>query len=321
MTPSLKPVLAFVLVLLVAGTAMTIRAAAAPDDALAKGAGDLDPSEAGQLADTPGDAPEARPRPPTEGPPAPVTFTAYLSENSPPMHAEMTWRVYDGAAAPDGLYTLLHTVQDPRPTIQLRPGEYLVNVAYGKANLTKKIGVWPGKPVSEDFILNAGGLRIYATLANGPILAEHLLKFEILTDAQDQFGNRQQIMSNIRPGVVLRVNSGLYHVISTYGDGNSVIASDVVVEPGKITEAIIDHDAGKVTLKLVQHAGGEAVADTRWLISTSAGEQVKESAGAFPTHILAAGEYIATATHGDYQYRGTFKVGAGETKLVEVVME
>ena len=110
----------------------------------------------------------------------------------------------------------------------------------------------------------------------------------------------------------MRLNSGVYHIVSTYGDANSTISADVVIEPGKITEAGIDHDAGKVTFKLVLRSGGEAVADTRWTIYNSGGEVIKESAGAFPSHILAAGEYRVAAQHGDRQYAGAFAVAAGE---------
>ncbi len=113
----------------------------------------------------------------------------------------------------------------------------------------------------------------------------------------------------MRPGVVIRLNSGIYHIVSTYGDANSVVATDVVVEPGKITEAGIDHDAGKVTLKLVQRSGGEAAADTRWTVYNAVGEVIKESAGAFPTHVLAAGDYRVAAQHGDQQYAGAFTWG------------
>jgi hypothetical protein len=265
---------------------------------------------------------QSHPVPPTSGPPAPVTLTAYLSEGSAPMVSDVTWRIYAGHPAEDGGYRLLMTAREARPTVELNPGEYLINIAYGRASLTKKIGVWPQNPVNEDFVVNAGGLRLLATLARGPIAAENLLKFEIFSDSQDQYGNRQKVFGDLRPGVVIRLNSGLYHIVSTYGDGNSVIASDVVIEPGKITEAIIDHDAGKVTLKLVQRAGGEAVADTRWTIySAASGEVIKESAGAFPTHILAAGEYRVAAQHGDRQYAGAFSVSAGDSRMIEVVMQ
>ncbi len=264
---------------------------------------------------------EARPTPPASGAPAPVTLTAYLSEGSAPMMSDVVWRVFEGRAGADGAYRLLTTVREARPTLELKPGEYLINIAYGRANLTKKVGVWPEKPMREDFIVNAGGLRLTATLARAPITQEHLLKFELFADAQDQSGNRQKLFSDLRSGVVTRLNSGVYHVVSTYGDANSVIATDVVIEPGKITEAEIDHDAAKVTFKLVQRYGGEAVADTRWTIYNTNGEVIKESAGAFPTHILAAGDYRVAAQHGDRMYASVFSVGAGDGKLVEVLMQ
>jgi hypothetical protein len=237
------------------------------------------------------------------------------------MTADIVWRVFEGRPGSDGNYRLLQTLREPQPTIELRPGEYLVNIAYGRAYLTKKIGVWPQNPLKEDFVVNAGGLRLSATLAHAPITAEHLLKFEIFSDTQDQSGNRQKLFGDLRPGIVIRLNSGIYHVVSTYGDANSVISTDVVIEPGKITEAGIDHDAGKITLKLVQRSGGEATADTRWIVYNAAGEVVRESAGAFPTHILAAGEYRVAAQHGERQYAGAFSVAPGETRLVEVLMQ
>jgi hypothetical protein len=271
----------------------------------------------------PGAAEQAQPRPvpPTSGPPAPVTLTAYLSEGSAPMTSGIVWRIFAGHAGSDGNYKLVTTLHDPRPTIQLKPGEYLVNISYGRANLTKKVGVWPEKPANEDFVVNAGGLRLTATLARTPITQEHLLKFEIFSDTQDQSGNRQKIFAELRPGIVTRLNSGVYHIVSTYGDANSAIATDVVIEPGKITEAGIDHDAGKVTFKLVQRSGGEAVADTRWTIYNASGDVIKESAGAFPTHVLAAGDYRVAAQHGDRQFAGAFTVASGDAKLVEVLMQ
>jgi hypothetical protein len=265
--------------------------------------------------------PQSRPVPPTAGAPAPVTLTAYLSEGSAPMTSDIVWRVFEGHPATDGNYRLLSTIREPQPTLEMKPGEYLVNISYGRANLTKRVSVWPQNPVKEDFVVNAGGLRLSATLARGPITAEHLLKFEIFSDAQDQFGNRQKLFGDLRPGIVIRLNSGIYHIVSTYGDANSVISADVVIEPGKITDASIDHDAGKVTLKLVARSGGEATADTRWTIYSLAGEVIKESAGAFPTHILAAGDYRVAAQHGDRQFGGAFTVGAGEIRLVEVLMQ
>jgi hypothetical protein len=118
----------------------------------------------------------------------------------------------------------------------------------------------------------------------------------------------------------MRLNSGTYRVHSVYGDSNAVIEADVTVEPGKLTEATIDHQAGKITFKLVQKAGGEAMADTIWNIYASDGQLVKRSGGAFPSHVLAVGSYQLKVEHAGREIAATFAVEPGDRKQVEVVM-
>lgn len=249
-----------------------------------------------------------------------AAFSAFLAQGGRQISSGLVWRVFAGRAGSDGSYKLLKTLSEAQPVLDLPPGDYLVNAAYGRASITKKIAIQPGQPLAEEFVLNAGGLRLYATLSKGQLVAEPLLNFEVYSEETDQFGNRRRIMTNVKPGIVLRLNSGIYRVISTYGDGNATVDSDVVVEPGKLTEATVDHDAGKVTFKLVHRPGGEALADTRWVIATPAGDVVKETAGAFPTHILAAGSYRVTAQHGEREFVQRFTVQDGENKQVEVVI-
>jgi hypothetical protein len=121
--------------------------------------------------------------------------------------------------------------------------------------------------------------------------------------------------------VIIRLNAGAYHIVSTYGDTNATVRADVTVEPGKITEATVKHAAAPVTFKLVQSAGGEALADTKWSILTTTGDIVEETAGALPTHILAAGDYAVVANHSGQSYTTKFNVAAGQPKQIEVVME
>jgi len=93
------------------------------------------------------------------------------------------------------------------------------------------------------------------------------------------------------------------------------------VEPGKLTDATINHSAAKITLKLVNQPGGEALANTQWNILTPAGDIVKESAGALPSHILAPGSYTVLARHQGKNYTRDFDVEAGEPMQVEVVIQ
>ncbi|MGE5260339.1 MAG: hypothetical protein ACM3MH_05625 [Actinomycetota bacterium] len=253
--------------------------------------------------------------------PVPVTFKALVTEQGPKLDSGLVWRVYAAALSPDGTRKLIATHREANPTAALLPGEYLVNAAYGLSNLTKKISVESGKSIEETFVLNTGALKLAATLPSGDPLPGGTVRFDIFTDEEDQFGNRHRILANAKPGVVIRLNAGAYHIVSLYGDANAKVKCDVTVEPGKITEATVKQTGAKVTFKLVQTLGGEALADTKWKILTSAGDVVKENVGALPTHILANGSYAVVADHGGLDYTRKFSIESSEAKQIEVVVE
>ncbi len=253
--------------------------------------------------------------------PVPVTLHALLTEGGPKVQSGLIWRVFKNTPGPGGQYKLVSTHREAMPTAALLPGEYFVNAAYGLSNLTKKIKVESGRSVDETFVLNSGGLKLSAALANGEPLPLGSVHFDILSDEEDQFGNRHTILGDAKPEIVIRLNAGAYHIVSHYGDANATVRADVTVEPGKVTDARIKHAASKITFKLVQSAGGEALADTQWTLLTKTGDVVKEIAGAIPSCILAAGSYAVVARHGDASYTQSFDVGTGEAKQVEVAME
>jgi hypothetical protein len=254
--------------------------------------------------------------------PVPVTFKALVTETGPKLQAGLTWRVYASKTSPGTTgYKLLSTHREAVPTAALLPGEYLVNAAYGLSNLTKKIKVESGRSLEETFVLNTGGLKLAALLPNGEPVPEGSVRFDILTDEEDQFGNRHMVLHNAKPGLVIRLNAGAYRIESLYGDANATVKADVTVEPGKATEATIKQTGSKTTFKLVQSLGGEALADTKWTVLTSAGDVVKENAGALPTHILAPGSYAVVADHAGVSYTRKFSIELGEAKQVEVVVD
>ena len=253
--------------------------------------------------------------------PVPVTFKALLTEAGPQLKTGLIWRVFTPRPEPNGTRKLVSMHRDAMPTAALLPGEYLVNAAYGLSNLTRKIKVESGRSLEETFVLNTGGLKLAAVLVTGMRLSQSSVRFDILSDDEDQFGNRRKIMENAKPGLVIRLNAGAYHIVSLYGDANATVRADVTVEPGKITEATIKHAAAAMTFKLVQSPGGEALADTQWSILTTTGDVVKENTGALPTHILAVGDYAVVAKHGGESYTNKFSVASGQAKQIEVVME
>jgi hypothetical protein len=254
--------------------------------------------------------------------PVPVTFKALVAETGPRLQAGITWRVYEAKTSPAAAgYKLVSTHRDPMPTAALLPGEYLVNAAYGLSNLTKKIKVESGRSIEETFVLNTGGLKLAALLADSTPLPASAARFDILSDEEDQFGNRQMVLRDAKPGIVIRLNAGAYRIECLYGDANAIAKADITVEPGKVTEATLKQTGAKTTFKLVQTLGGEALADTKWTLLTSAGDVVKENAGALPTHILAPGSYAVVADHAGESFTRKFSIEPGEAKQIEVVVE
>jgi hypothetical protein len=254
--------------------------------------------------------------------PVPVTFKALVAETGPRLQAGITWRVYEAKTSPAAAgYKLVSTHRDPMPTAALLPGEYLVNAAYGLSNLTKKIKVESGRSIEETFVLNTGGLKLAALLADSTPLPASAARYDILSDEEDQFGNRQMVLRDAKPGIVIRLNAGAYRIECLYGDANAVAKADITVEPGKVTEATLKQTGAKTTFKLVQTLGGEALADTKWTLLTSAGDVVKENAGALPTHILAPGSYAVVADHSGDSFTRKFSIEPGEAKQIEVVVE
>ena len=112
---------------------------------------------------------------------------------------------------------------------------------------------------------------------------------------------------------------GTYHIVSNYGDANSVVRSDIRVQAAKLTDALVTHRAAIITLKLVNERGGEAIADTQWSVISPSGDVIKESIGAFPRVILAEGDYHLVARNQNKTYEREFKVITGVDGEVEVL--
>lgn len=251
-----------------------------------------------------------------------LALLANLIDKGPSIKSGVVWRVYNEKPNKlTGKHKLISAHRTAEPVMSLPAGKYLVNAAYGRAFLTRNIEVTAGENKTENFTLNAGGLRISSVLANGNPVPENTVLFDILSDERDQFGKRLKVLGKVRPGLVVRLNAGIYHVVSTYGDANAQSRADVSVEAGKLTEATIDHLAAKVTFKLVYQKGGEALADTKWSLLTPRGSIIKKSAGALPTHFLAAGEYTILAERGKDKFKQTFSVKPGDTRQIEVIIQ
>ena len=243
---------------------------------------------------------------------------AQLQADGSALPAGITWRVFAPHPGPDGKLPLIGEARGGAIEVRLAPGDYLVHAAYGRAGATKKISVHAGGG-SDKVIINAGGLKLSALVGSDEPLTTEEVSFDIYAPDEDGSDERVLLVPDAPPEQVIGLNAGIYHVICRYGDANAVVRADIRVEAGKLTEATIYQKAARLTLKLVSAHGGEALANTSWAIITPQGDSVIESVGAFPSVVLASGDYTAVASHQGRNYERNFTVEAGLDRDVEVI--
>ncbi len=250
------------------------------------------------------------------GPTRDFSLAARLTENGPTISNGLTWRVFGTRPGADGKLPLVGEAEGGVVDIPLAAGDYFVHAAYGRAGVTKQVIV-PGPTSGETLVLDAGGLRFDATLPDGTPLPTELVNFDVYLAADG--GGGLPVLTGVKSGEIVSLNAGTYQIVSRYGDANAQVSADMTVEAGKLTEAIMYHQAARLTLKLVNVHGGEALANTKWSVITPGGDDVFESVGAFPTVVLAAGDYVAIAQHEQQIFESPFTVTPDLEQDVEVL--
>lgn len=255
--------------------------------------------------------------PPADGPSQPVTLSAKISEEGAIIPNGLVWRVFDTKTDSTGQLALLAKSEESVAVFNLVPGDYVLHVAYGRSQATDTIRVEPGTN-SKILVLNSGALRLNAAISGDvPILATNLT-FEIRSSGEGA-QDRVLVADKIRPGELVHLNAGVYHIISYFGTINAQVKADLRVEPGELTDATLYHRASEIRFKLVSEDRGEAIADVDWTVKNPADETIYSDFGAFPATILAEGSYTVIAKRGVNVYNRDFQVLAGPSRQIEVL--
>lgn len=226
----------------------------------------------------------------------------------------LVWRVFrvEGTSDP----ALVAQSAEASPTIPVPPGEYVVHAAYGFASSTRKVLVGSAT-TNERMLIGAGALVVRGSILDQIIPLNRLQVSVFIPQPGNSEG--RMVTSTLRTGEVLRLPEGVYHVVSSYGDSNSIVRADIRVTSGKITEANMHHRAATITLKLVSNPGGEARANTAWSVLTPGGDVIREAIGAFPSMTLAEGDYVAIARNEGRVFQSEFKIKSGTDRDIEVL--
>src|SRR3984957_11904447 len=270
---------------------------------------------------------------------ATLGLSAALNGGSAPLTGGLRWRVFGARADPDGSHPLIVESGLAQPTLTIPPGDYVVHVAFGLASVAKRLTLGAGVR-SERLTLSAGALRIEGTLADAPIDATKLSLAIYVPQNRNPMG--KLVYAKAKAGDIIGLPEGSYHIVSTYLDtvgahsgvsapansGKSATAvpptaipSNSVVNAGKRVDVTIRHRCATLTLKLVNKPAGEALANTTFTVLTPGGDVIRELVGAFPSLVLAEGDYVVIARHESKVFQSTFQVQTGMDRDVEVVAE
>lgn len=248
--------------------------------------------------------------------PQPVTLTARITQDGVPIPDGLVWRIFDTRPDASGELALVAKSDVGAPTVELPPGDYVVHVAYGRAQTSEALSVGAG--VNEkSFVLDAGALRLNSAVTGDIAIPVGLLKFDIFTAGEEN--DRAMVAEGLAPNDIVTLNAGTYHIVSYFGSVNAVVRADLRVEAGQLTDATLYHHASQVGFKLVSEAGGEAIADVEWTVKTADGATVFSELGAFPSTVLAEGEYLVLAKQGAQVFNREFQVQPGSAREIEVL--
>ena len=243
-----------------------------------------------------------------------LALSAILAGENKLISTGLVWRVF--RAAEQGEPQIVAQSTEAAPLLTVPSGEFVVHVAYGLASATRKVLVGNGT-TTERVPISAGGLVVRGSILDQAIPTTRLQVSIFIPQA----GNSEArlVTSSLRAGDTLRLPEGTYHVVSSYGDSNSIVRADIRVTSGKTTEATMHHRAATITLKLVSSPGGEARANTTWSVLTPGGDVIREAIGAFPSMTLAEGDYLAIARNEGRVFQSEFKIKSGLDRDIEVL--
>ena len=220
-----------------------------------------------------------------------------------------------------------------------------MHVAFGLASATKRVTLGP-EVRSERLALSAGGLRIEGTVADAVVDPSKLSLAIYVPENRNPQG--KLVYAKAKAGDIVGLPEGNYHIVSTYLDTvgsrfvaapaanagksaapapsatlptNSIVNADIKVASGKLVDVTLRHRCATLTLKLVNKPAGEALANTTFTVLTPGGDVIRELVGAFPSLVLAEGEYAVIARHEAKTYQSTFEVQSGMDRDVEVVAQ
>jgi Ca-activated chloride channel homolog len=179
-----------------------------------------------------------------------IKLSALAVEGSTPITKDLGWDVF-GAADAEGNQAKVAFSYDDQPTFSLPAGKYTTELRWDKAIVRKEIEVLAGKLTESALVLNAGTLDLSAVMGEGSNPAPDGLTWDFMS-ALDAEGERKKVGFSYDAKPKVRLLAGKY-LISVVRGGVTV-QSEVEVQAGKLTNVVVNLNAG--TLRLNSNSEG-----------------------------------------------------------------
>lgn len=267
---------------------------------------------------------------------AALRLSAALNGAPAALKSGLRWRLYSAKAEADGTHALIEQSDQAEPAFREPPGDYVVHVAFGLASAVKAVTLG-ADDLSERLSVNAGAMRVNGVLGDRPIDPAKLMIAIYVPEHNNP--EAKIVYAKAHAGELVGLPEGSYHIVSTYLDTvgvgsvaagkapapstptNSIVNADIKLPAGKVIDVTLRHRYATLTLKLVNKAGSGALANSAFTVLTPGGDLIRELIGAFPSLVLAEGEYVVVARHDSKTYQSTFQVQSGQDRDVEVLAQ
>ena len=237
---------------------------------------------------------------------ATLALTAALTGETTPLAGGVRWRIFSARTEEDGSHALIVESNLASPTLTLPPGEYVVHASFGLASAARRLTLG-AETHSEKLTIAAGGLKIGGVLGAQPIDPSKLSLAIFVPVGRNLQG--KLVYARARAGDVVGLPEGSYpHRLDLSRHGgrpvsrrrpqagagkpgaptqaaipsNSIVNADIKVASGKLTDVTLRHRCATLTLKLVNKAGGEALANTTFTVLTPGGDVDPRTDGGVP---------------------------------------
>ena len=236
-------------------------------------------------------------------------------EGADALTSGLGWNIYTAKKNIEGKRKRIETDYSARPQFMLSDGDYLIEVRWGNASISKDIKIVAGELFDEVFDLNAGILKVQGVPVEGADPLTSGLGWNVYSSKKDISGKRKRIDTDYSANPAFNLTKGKYHIIATWD--NASVAQDIEIVAGELNEQTFNLNAGVLHLKA--SSGGTAIGGRiSWNIFAAKKniegkrKRIDTDYSATPKFFLTEGKYFVVATQDKRSVSSEITITAGE---------